>query len=110
MTVVRSMGLFGSVWVSYHTEGRTAISGQDFGQSSGRLFFRPGEASKVIILTILDDNLSEGPEEFFLNITLVELLNARLNSAFTLKSNCKYYFCMLLITFFPMHSVQWILQ
>lgn len=77
MTVVRSMGLFGSVWVSYHTEGRTAVSGQDFGQSSGRLLFRAGEASKIITLTILDDNIPEGPEEFFLNITLVELLNAR---------------------------------
>lgn len=77
MTIVRSMGLFGSVWVSYHTESRTAVSGQDFGHSSGRLVFRPGEASKVITLTILDDNLPEGPEDFFLNITLVELLNAR---------------------------------
>jgi len=77
VTIVRSMGLFGSVWVSYHTEGRTAISGQDFGQSSGRLLFRPGESSKVITLTILDDDLPEGPEEFLLNITLVELLNAR---------------------------------
>ncbi|KAI7812365.1 putative G-protein coupled receptor 98, partial [Triplophysa rosa] len=76
VTVVRSMGLFGSVWVSYHTEGRTAASGQDFGLSSGRLLFRPGEALKVITLTILDDNLPEGPEDFFLNITLVELLNA----------------------------------
>ncbi|KAK9974393.1 hypothetical protein ABG768_022494 [Culter alburnus] len=76
VTIVRSMGLFDSVWVSYHTEGRTAISGQDFGQSSGRLLFRPGESSKVITLTILDDDLPEGPEEFFLNITLVELLNA----------------------------------
>ncbi|KAI2664431.1 Adhesion G-protein coupled receptor V1 [Labeo rohita] len=76
VTIVRSMGLFGSVWVSYHTEGRTAISGQDFGQSSGRLLFRPEESSRVITLTILDDDLPEGPEEFFLNITLVELLNA----------------------------------
>lgn len=77
MTIVRSMGLFDSVWVSYHTEGRTAISGQDFGQSSGRLLFRPGESSKAITLIILDDDLPEGPEEFFLNITLVELLNTR---------------------------------
>lgn len=77
MTIVRSLGLFGSVWVSFHTEARTAISGQDFGQSSGRLLFRPGESSRVITLIILDDDLPEGPEEFFLNITLVELLNAR---------------------------------
>lgn len=77
MTIVRSMGLFGSVWVSYHTEGRTVVSGQDFGQSCGRLLFGPGESSRVITLTILDDDLPEGPEEFFLNITLVELLNAR---------------------------------
>ncbi|XP_066512530.1 adhesion G-protein coupled receptor V1-like [Hoplias malabaricus] len=75
VTVVRSMGLLGSVWVSYHTEGRSAVSGLDFEQSSGRLLFGPGDVFRVISLKILDDSLAEGPEEFYLNITQVQLLN-----------------------------------
>ncbi|XP_072520807.1 adhesion G-protein coupled receptor V1 isoform X2 [Salminus brasiliensis] len=75
VTVVRSMGLLGSVWVSYHTEGRTAVSGLDFEQSSGRLLFNPGDSFRVITLKVLDDSLAEGPEEFYLNITQVQLFN-----------------------------------
>ncbi|XP_030633613.1 adhesion G-protein coupled receptor V1 [Chanos chanos] len=75
VTVVRDRGLYGSVWVSYHTEGRTAVSGEDFELLSGRLLFGPGVASRSITLRILDDALPEGPEEFYLNITNVELLN-----------------------------------
>lgn len=77
VTVVRSMGLLGSVWVSYHTQGHTAVSGLDFEQASGRLLFSPGDAFKVITLKVLDDPLAEGPEHFFLNITQVQLLNDR---------------------------------
>uniref|UniRef100_A0A8B9KFU6 Adhesion G protein-coupled receptor V1 n=1 Tax=Astyanax mexicanus TaxID=7994 RepID=A0A8B9KFU6_ASTMX len=73
VTVVRSMGLLGSVWVSYQTEGRTAVIGLDFNQSSGRLLFSPGDSFKIITLKILDDSLPEGPEEFYLNITQVAL-------------------------------------
>ncbi|MCI4392676.1 hypothetical protein PGIGA_G00148550 [Pangasianodon gigas] len=75
ITVIRSMGLLGSVWVNYHTEGQTAVSGLDFEQSSGRLLFGPGHSSRVITLKIVDDLLAEGPEDFYLNITQVQLLN-----------------------------------
>ncbi|XP_058231364.1 adhesion G-protein coupled receptor V1 isoform X3 [Hemibagrus wyckioides] len=75
ITVVRSMGQLGSVWVSYHTEGQSAVSGLDFEQSSGRLLFSPGHSSRVITLKIVDDLLAEGPEQFYLNITQVQLLN-----------------------------------
>lgn len=77
ITVLRSMGLLGSVWVSFHTEGQTAVSGLDFEQSSGRLLFSPGQSSRVIPLKIVDDLLAEGPEQFYLNITQVQLLNDR---------------------------------
>ncbi|XP_035385851.1 adhesion G-protein coupled receptor V1 [Electrophorus electricus] len=75
VTVVRSMGLLGSVWVSYHTEGSSALSSLDFEQSAGRLLFSPDQASRVIPLKILDDSLPEGPEEFHINISQVQLLN-----------------------------------
>ncbi|XP_076853827.1 adhesion G-protein coupled receptor V1 [Brachyhypopomus gauderio] len=75
VTVVRSMGLLSSVWVSYRTEGGSALSGLDFEQSSGRLVFGPGQASRSVTLKILDDSLPEGPEEFRVNISQVQLLD-----------------------------------
>ncbi|KAM3842448.1 adhesion G-protein coupled receptor V1-like, partial [Diretmus argenteus] len=74
-TVLRSLGNLGSVWVTYQTSGSTAVSGVDFTPASGRLLFTPGQTSQQITLRIHDDNLPEGPEVFFLNITEVELLN-----------------------------------
>lgn len=71
------MGLLGSVWVSYHTEGHTAVSGLDFEQSSGRLLFGPGQSSSIITLKIVDDLQAEVLEDFYLNITQVQLLNER---------------------------------
>ncbi|XP_071260291.1 adhesion G-protein coupled receptor V1-like isoform X2 [Salvelinus alpinus] len=75
VTVVRSMGRFGSVWVTYQTAGSVAVSGVDFTGASGRLLFGPGQTTRGVTLSIHDDDLPEGPEEFYLNITTVELLN-----------------------------------
>lgn len=77
VTINRSLGTLGSVWVSYQTSGNTATSGEDFAPASGRVLFTPGETSQQITLHIQDDSLPEGPETFFLNITDVELLNLR---------------------------------
>ncbi|XP_065821533.1 adhesion G-protein coupled receptor V1 [Labrus bergylta] len=75
VTVNRSLGILGRVWVTYQTSGNTAISGEDFVSASGRLLFTTGQTSQQVTLQILDDSLSEGPELFFLNITEVELVN-----------------------------------
>uniref|UniRef100_A0A3Q3GBS3 Adhesion G-protein coupled receptor V1 n=1 Tax=Labrus bergylta TaxID=56723 RepID=A0A3Q3GBS3_9LABR len=75
VTVNRSLGILGRVWVTYQTSGNTAISGEDFISASGRLLFTTGQTSQQVTLQILDDSLSEGPELFFLNITEVELVN-----------------------------------
>ncbi|KAM3610925.1 uncharacterized protein V6R79_010649 [Siganus canaliculatus] len=75
VTVSRSRGSLGSVWVTYQTAGDTAIDGVDFVPASGRLLFTPGQTSQQITLHIQDDSLPEGPEMFFLNITHVELIN-----------------------------------
>ncbi|XP_044053980.1 adhesion G-protein coupled receptor V1 isoform X2 [Siniperca chuatsi] len=75
VTVNRSLGSLGSVWVTYQTSGNTALSGVDFTPASGRLLFTPGQTSKQVTLHIQDDSLPEGPEMFFLNITEVELIN-----------------------------------
>lgn len=77
VTVVRSMGTFGSVWVTYQTASSVAVSGVDFTEASGRLLFSPGQTTRDVTLSIRDDDLPEGPEEFYLNIITVELLNDR---------------------------------
>ncbi|CAB1321522.1 unnamed protein product [Coregonus sp. 'balchen'] len=46
VTVVRSMGTFGSVWVTYQTAGSVAVSGVDFTEASGSLLFSPGQTTR----------------------------------------------------------------
>ncbi|KAK0155883.1 G-protein coupled receptor 98 [Merluccius polli] len=75
VTVVRSLGSLGDVAVSYETSGGSALSGLDFPAASGRLLFAPGQTSRDVLLRVFDDVLPEGPEEFHLNITGVEMLN-----------------------------------
>nr|XP_046243039.1 adhesion G-protein coupled receptor V1 [Scatophagus argus] len=75
VTVSRTLGSLGSVWVTYQTSGNTAVSGVDFAPASGRLLFAPGQTSQEVTLHIQDDSLPEGPEMFFLDITEVELFN-----------------------------------
>lgn len=77
VTVYRSFGSLGSVWVTYQTSGHTALSGVDFAPASGRLLFTPGRTSQQVTLHIRDDSLAEDTEMFFLNITEVELVNVR---------------------------------
>ncbi|MBN3308256.1 GPR98 protein, partial [Amia calva] len=83
VTVVRSRGSFGSVQLWYQTSSGTAKNVSDFRALSGQLVFGSGVAVQNISVDILDDDLPEGPEEFYLNITRVELLNAS-GSNFTL--------------------------
>lgn len=77
VTLHRSLGNLGAVWLTYQTSGGSADSGDDFAASSGRLLFSPGQTSQLLTLLILDDSLPEGPEMFYLNITKVELVNER---------------------------------
>lgn len=79
MTVHRSLGSLGSVWLTYQTSGDTAVSGVDFTSASGRLLFTPGQTSQQVSVPIYDDDLPEGPEVFFFNITGVDLVNIRYN-------------------------------
>lgn len=51
----------------------TAEAGLDFVPASGELLFEAGEMRKSLQVEILDDDHPEGPEEFSLTITKVEL-------------------------------------
>ncbi|MBD2259218.1 glycoside hydrolase family 9 protein [Pseudanabaena sp. FACHB-2040] len=53
-----------SVTVGYATQSDSAIAGQDFTAKQGTLTFAPGETSKDIAISILNDTLVEPTETF----------------------------------------------
>ncbi|XP_019373727.1 PREDICTED: G-protein coupled receptor 98 [Gavialis gangeticus] len=71
--IFRSGGYYGQVKLWYKTLNGTAEGGMDFTSTSGELVFEPDEMMKKISIEILDDDLPEGPEEFSVIITKVEL-------------------------------------
>ncbi|XP_016865453.1 adhesion G-protein coupled receptor V1 isoform X3 [Homo sapiens] len=73
ITIIRSSGDFGHVRLWYKTMSGTAEAGLDFVPAAGELLFEAGEMRKSLHVEILDDDYPEGPEEFSLTITKVEL-------------------------------------
>ncbi|XP_008059253.2 G-protein coupled receptor 98 [Carlito syrichta] len=73
ITIIRMGGYFGLVRVWYETTGGTAEAGLDFLPAAGELLFEAGEVGKSLRVEIIDDDHPEGPEEFSLAITKVEL-------------------------------------
>ncbi|KAF3821827.1 hypothetical protein GH733_009869, partial [Mirounga leonina] len=85
ITVIRSGGSFGPVRLWYETVSGTAEAGLDFIPAAGELLFEAGEMAKRVHIEIFDDGLPEGPEEFSLVITKVELLGRGYD--FTIREN-----------------------
>ncbi|WP_339682931.1 Calx-beta domain-containing protein [Gimesia maris] len=63
--------------VGYSTSGQTATSSVDFRSTSGTLTFAPGETSKQIAVSLINDNLVEADETFLVTLDL----NNQQNSA-----------------------------
>ena len=63
-TVRLTAGAILPVSVSYATQDVTAIAGQDYTPSTGRLTFLPGETVKTISVPILGDLVAEADETF----------------------------------------------
>ncbi|XP_029429217.1 adhesion G-protein coupled receptor V1 [Rhinatrema bivittatum] len=85
LTVTRSSGSIGQVRLSYQTLNGSAVGGMDFTSLRGELLFLPNETSKIITVEIQDDDLPEGPEEFFIMITKAELQGSGFD--FTIREN-----------------------
>ncbi|HVI73210.1 MAG TPA: Calx-beta domain-containing protein, partial [Pyrinomonadaceae bacterium] len=64
VTVVRT-GSIGSLSVNFATVDGTAKAGEDYVATSGTLTFAPGETTKTINVTILDNGPLEGTDESF---------------------------------------------
>jgi hypothetical protein len=55
--------------VDYATRNGSAIAGQDYNFASGTIVFNPGETQKQISVQLINDNLIESPENFFVDLT-----------------------------------------
>ena len=82
-TAVLTVNLFpassGTVTVDYATSDITADSGMDYTAISGTLTFMPGETSKTITITLLNDTVYEDTERF--RVTLSNPTGAALSAA-----------------------------
>ncbi|XP_050306030.1 sodium/calcium exchanger 3 isoform X2 [Anthonomus grandis grandis] len=68
VTVVRSGNLDLPVTVEYTTEDGTAQAGSDYVKSKGTLRFQPGEKEKRISLEVIDDDVFEPDEHFYVRL------------------------------------------
>jgi uncharacterized repeat protein (TIGR01451 family) len=57
------------VTVHYETADGSATAPGDYTATSGDLTFAPGETSKAVVVAIAGDNLSEGTETLFVNLS-----------------------------------------
>jgi len=70
VTVVREGGdMNTTVQVDYKTEDGTASSEGDYIEAIGTLTFGPGETQKMITLEVLDDDVFEEDEHFYIRIS-----------------------------------------
>ncbi|XP_033833334.1 sodium/calcium exchanger 2b [Periophthalmus magnuspinnatus] len=77
LTVVCHGGLGeNTFYVDYRTEDGSANAGSDYDYSEGTLVFKPGDTRKEIKVGIIDDDIFEEDEHFF-----VRLLNLRVGDA-----------------------------
>src|SRR6185436_2800878 len=63
--VTRTGDVSSALSVNYSTADGTAIAGSDYTAASGTLNFAPGELSKTVFISIIDDNLFENADETF---------------------------------------------
>jgi hypothetical protein len=68
VTVLRQLGVSGTVNVNYATGDSTAVAGSDYTAASGTLTFLAGETSKSFTVSITKDSQTEPDEN--INLTL----------------------------------------
>ncbi|XP_063367337.1 sodium/calcium exchanger 3 isoform X3 [Cydia amplana] len=66
--VVRAGDLSGEVSVQYTTEDGTAEAGSDYVAAQGTLVFKPGETEKTFTVQVIDDDVFEEDEHFYVRL------------------------------------------
>lgn len=69
VTISLSQSPASIVGVDYTTQNATAIAGTDYTLTSGTVYFRAGETSKVVNVPIINDAIYEGTESFIFKLT-----------------------------------------
>ncbi|XP_028168735.1 sodium/calcium exchanger 3 isoform X2 [Ostrinia furnacalis] len=67
--VVRGGDLTGEISVQYTTEDGTAEAGSDYVAAQGSLLFRHGETEKTFSVQVIDDDVFEEDEHFYVRLT-----------------------------------------
>lgn len=67
--VVRFGDLSGEVTVHYTTEDGTAEAGSDYVAATGSLVFHPGETEKTFKVQVIDDDVFEEDEHFYVRLS-----------------------------------------
>lgn len=70
--VARTGDLDSNVSVQYCTEDGTATCGSDYISAKGTLHFGPGEKEKQIVLEVIDDDVFEPDEHFYVRLSLAQ--------------------------------------
>ena len=68
-----------TVTVRFNTADGVAKAGSDYSARVGTLTFAPGEQTKPVVVTVLDDALPEGSEDF--SLTIGDAVNATITKA-----------------------------
>ena len=66
--VTLSRALSETVTVRFATSDGTARAGSDYRETSGRLYFGPGQTEKTVSVPVLDDELDEGSETLTMTV------------------------------------------
>eukprot|EP00928_Gymnodinium_smaydae_P062238 TRINITY_DN46148_c0_g1_i1.p1 TRINITY_DN46148_c0_g1~~TRINITY_DN46148_c0_g1_i1.p1 ORF type:complete len:831 (+),score=244.16 TRINITY_DN46148_c0_g1_i1:156-2648(+) len=74
--IIRTGVLDCSVKVKYKTRDGSAEAGSDYTTKEGELIFTEGEEEKELLIPILDDDAHEDNEEFYVDLSDVELIEA----------------------------------
>ncbi|XP_048830562.1 sodium/calcium exchanger 3 isoform X1 [Brienomyrus brachyistius] len=75
LTIVRKGGdINKTVYVDYKTEDGSANAGADYEFTEGTAVFKPGEMQKEISVGIIDDDIFEEDEHFFVRLSNVRVL------------------------------------
>ena len=78
VTVTRDGGdLDKTLYVDFNTEDGTANAGSDYEAAEGTLVFQPGETHKQFFITIIDDDIFEEDEHFYVHLSNLRVGDAQ---------------------------------
>ncbi|XP_053088856.1 sodium/calcium exchanger 3 isoform X2 [Pangasianodon hypophthalmus] len=77
LTIMRKGGdVSKTIYVDYKTEDGSANAGADYEFTEGTVVFKPGEVIKEIAIGIIDDDIFEEDEHFFVRLSNVRTLDS----------------------------------